>query len=91
MAGYNPHLPEVTGAPLQPYRHCRWIARFPLLARSCAGGVLAVLLGVGAVQAQQSPRDAEKKLQQLRGELKNVAQERRQLEGDRDEASRRLR
>ena len=54
MAGYNPHLPEVTGAPLQPYRHCRWIARFPLLARSCAGGVLAVLLGVGAVQAQQS-------------------------------------
>lgn len=91
MAGYNPHLPEVTGAPLQPYRHCRWIARFPLLARSCAGGVLVVLLGVGAVQAQQSPRDAEKKLQQLRGELKNVAQERRQLEGDRDEASRRLR
>ncbi len=91
MAGYNPHLPEVTGMPLLPYRHCRWIARFPVPTWFGTGAALALLLAAGAVQAQQSSRDAEKKLQQLRGELKDVAQERRQLEGDRDEASRRLR
>ena len=73
--------------PLLPYRHCRLIARFPVL--TCAA--LALLLAAGAVQAQQSSREAERKLQQLRGELKDVAQERRQLEGDRDEASRQLR
>jgi len=76
---------------LQPYRHRTPIARFPLLARSCAGGVLALLLAAGAVEAQESPRDAEKKLQQLRGELKSVTRERRQLESDRDAATRRLR
>jgi len=91
MAGYNPHLPEVTGVPLQPYRHRPPIARFPLLARSCVGGMLALVLAAGTVSAQESPRDAEKKLQQLRGELKSVTQERRQLEGDRDAATRRLR
>ncbi|MGB3871627.1 MAG: peptidoglycan DD-metalloendopeptidase family protein [Stenotrophomonas sp.] len=53
--------------------------------------MLALLLASGAVNAQESPRDAEKKLQQLRGELKNVTRERRQLEGDRDAATRRLR
>ncbi len=39
----------------------------------------------------QNPREAEKKLQQLRGELKSVAQERRKLEGERGNASRSLR
>ena len=76
---------------MQPYRHRTSIARFPLLARSCAGGMLALLLTAGAVDAQESPRDAEKKLQQLRGELKSVTRERRQLESDRDAATRRLR
>lgn len=45
----------------------------------------------GPLLAQTAPRDTEKKLQQLRGELKGVAQERRQLEEQRGEASQRLR
>jgi murein hydrolase activator len=39
----------------------------------------------------QSSREAEKKLERVRAELKNVAAERRALEGQRGEASRRLR
>lgn len=54
-----------------------------------AGAAAALLLAL-AVQAQ-NPREAEKKLQQVRGELRNVAQERRRLENERGEASRRLR
>ncbi len=55
-----------------------------------AGCLLALAFAVPLAQAQNS-RDAEKKLQQVRGELKNVAQERQRLEGERDAASRRLR
>lgn len=55
-----------------------------------AGCLLALAFAVPVAQAQNS-RDAEKKLQQVRGELKNVAQERQRLEGERDAASRRLR
>lgn len=52
--------------------------------------MLGMLLA-GPLSAQNSSRDTEKKLQQLRGEIKGVAQERRQLEGQRGEASQRLR
>jgi septal ring factor EnvC (AmiA/AmiB activator) len=45
----------------------------------------------GPLLAQNNSRDTEKKLQQLRGELKSVSQERRQLEGQRGEANQRLR
>jgi len=55
-----------------------------------AGCLLALAFAAPVAQAQNS-RDAEKKLQQVRGELKNVAQERQRLEGERDAASRRLR
>ena len=51
--------------------------------------VLAML--AGPLLAQTSPRDAEKKLQQLRGELKVVTQERRQLEQQRAQARQQLR
>ncbi|MGV8961566.1 MAG: murein hydrolase activator EnvC family protein [Stenotrophomonas sp.] len=60
-----------------------------MLPRGCLAGVL--LLAVLGSAAAQNPREAEKKLQQLRGELKNVAQERRKLEGQRGDASQRLR
>ncbi|WP_269792829.1 peptidoglycan DD-metalloendopeptidase family protein [Stenotrophomonas sp. Iso1] len=45
----------------------------------------------GPLLAQNNSRDAEKKLQQLRGELKGVSQERRQLEEQRGDAQQRLR
>ena len=95
----NPHLPEVTGKPLRhnalPSRRNNkpspgdrggivppWLARGLLLA-------LAVLVA-GPVLAQSS-KEAERKLQKLRTELKDVAQERRTLEGQRGQASRQLR
>ncbi len=90
MAGYNPHLPEVTGTPLQGYRH-RLPARFPALSAWGVGYLLVLSLAAIGAQAQNNSRDAEKKLQQVRGELKSVAQERQRLEGERGEASRRLR
>ncbi len=55
---------------------------------------LAALLAgcVAAASAlAQNPREAEKKLERVRGELKSIAQERRKLEGERGEASRKLR
>lgn len=57
-----------------------------------APALLAVLLlaASGAPGAQNS-REAEKKLERVRTELKNVAAERRKLEGQRGEASRKLR
>ena len=90
MAGYNPHLPEVTGMSLQPYRHRPPIARIRLLPRACVGALLAMMLVTG-VHAQDSAHDAEKKLQRTRGELRSVARERQRLQGNRDAASRRLR
>lgn len=53
--------------------------------------VLVLVLLAGPLLAQTSPRDAEKKLQQLRGELKGVTQERRQLEQQRAQARQQLR
>lgn len=91
MAGYNPHLPEVTGTPLRPSRRRRQPARSPALPAWVAGCLLALSLAAPAALAQNNPRDAEKKLQQLRGELKNVAQERQHLQAEREAASRRLR
>ncbi|MXV31797.1 MULTISPECIES: peptidoglycan DD-metalloendopeptidase family protein [unclassified Xanthomonas] len=41
--------------------------------------------------AAQNPREAEKRLEKVRGELKSVAEERRQLEGKRGDAARQLR
>jgi len=52
---------------------------------------LAIVLASGGVSFAQSPGDAEKKLQSVRGELKTVARERRKLEGERGDASRKLR
>ncbi|OZB52678.1 MAG: peptidase M23 [Stenotrophomonas sp. 14-69-23] len=91
MAGYNPHLPEVTGTPLRPSCRRRQPARSPALPAWVAGCLLALSLAAPAALAQNNPRDAEKKLQQLRGELKNVAQERQRLQAEREAASRRLR
>ncbi|HYM86444.1 MAG TPA: peptidase M23, partial [Pseudoxanthomonas sp.] len=54
---------------------------------------LALVLGVAAIAPApaQSQREAEKKLQKLRGELKTIAQERRKLEDARGDAARKLR
>lgn len=50
-----------------------------------------VLLAIaGGVQAQDT-KDAEKRLQSVRGELREVAAQRRKLEGQRGDASRKLR
>ncbi|RYZ69416.1 MAG: peptidase M23, partial [Lysobacteraceae bacterium] len=58
-------------------------------ARLCLA--LAIALGMAAPLPAQDQRDAEKKLQRLRGELKSIAQERRKLETARGEAARKLR
>jgi len=57
-----------------------------------AGFALLLALAVisGGVLAQ-SQRDAQKRLEKARGELKSIAQERRRLEGERGDASRKLR
>ena len=52
---------------------------------------LAIGLTIVAPSPAQSQREAEKKLQKLRGELKSIAQERRKLEDARGEAARKLR
>ncbi|MBB5944457.1 septal ring factor EnvC (AmiA/AmiB activator) [Xanthomonas arboricola] len=51
---------------------------------------MAWLLTAGLAVAQ-NPREAEKRLEKVRGELKSVAEERRQLEGKRGDAARQLR
>ena len=53
--------------------------------------VLALLLAVPPVLQAQNAREAERRLQKLRGELKDVAQERRALDGQRGAAARQLR
>ncbi|HSD17718.1 MAG TPA: peptidoglycan DD-metalloendopeptidase family protein [Thermomonas sp.] len=53
--------------------------------------VLALLAGVAHAQAAQDRSDAERRLQGVRSELKQVAAERRKLEGQRGDASRKLR
>lgn len=60
--------------------------------RIIATFLLALAFADGAhAQAAQDPRDAERKLQTVRKELKSVAAERRKLEGQRGDASRQLR
>ena len=58
-------------------------------ARACFA--LALAFAVGAPAHSQSQREAERKLQTLRGELKGIAQERRKLETARGESARKLR
>ncbi|REN09184.1 peptidase M23, partial [Mycobacterium tuberculosis] len=53
--------------------------------------LLAVAVLGASPLAAQSSKEAERKLQKLRSELKGVAQERRHLEGQRGQASRQLR
>jgi septal ring factor EnvC (AmiA/AmiB activator) len=53
--------------------------------------LLAVAVLGASPLAAQSSKEAERKLQKLRSELKGVAQERRNLEGQRGQASRQLR
>lgn len=62
-------------------------------ARCLAGlACLALTLGVGAhAAAQSNSRDAERKLEKIKTELKSVAAERRKLEGQRGDASQQLR
>jgi len=92
MLGYNPHLPEVIGMPLRlsrPAQQRKRPAVVPVRHPGCWMLLLALL--TGPLLAQDNPRDAEKKLRQLRGELKDVAQERRQIDADRGQANARLR
>lgn len=55
------------------------------------GMALALALPMPGVAQTSSAREAERKLQKLRTELKGVAQERRQIEGQRGQASQQLR
>lgn len=59
------------------------------LAAGCIA--LALLLAVPPALQAQNAREAERRLQKLRGELKDVAQERRVLDGQRGAATRQLR
>ena len=95
----NPHLPEVTGKPLRPNAFSSRRDNNPTAGHGRAPSYRALLRGlllalalltVGPAPAQSS-REAERKLQKLRSELKGVAQERRHLEGQRGQASRQLR
>ncbi len=52
---------------------------------------LAFVVAVVPASPAQDQREAEKKLQRLRGELKNIAQERRKIDDARGEAARKLR
>ncbi len=93
MHGYNPHLPEVTG----PALRLRLPDHAPVdvAARPHRRGVrvaMALLLGCWvALAPAQDTREAQKKLEQVRGELRSVAQERRKIENERGQAARQLR
>ncbi len=60
-----------------------------LRTNACATALLLTLV-VGVAGAQSS-RDTERKLDQIKRELKDVASERRQIQGQRSDASRQLR
>ncbi len=53
--------------------------------------VLAILMLAATTAGAQSSRDTERKLDQVKRELKDVAGQRRQIEGQRSDASRQLR
>ncbi len=61
--------------------------------RSALGAALwlAVMVAATGSAHAQSQRETERKLERLRGELKQISQERRKLEGERGDASRKLR
>jgi len=61
------------------------------LPRPLAAVALLLLLGGPGLAPAQSTREAERRLQKLRSELKDVAQERRALDGQRGAATRQLR
>ena len=66
---------------------------FALLYSRCnaRGMAIAIALLLAAPAAAQDSRDAERRLEKIKRELKSVAAERRQLEGQRGDASRQLR
>src|SRR5690606_30252249 len=77
----------------QPVRH-RLMPRARRQRRLLAvllAGMLAPLLAAPAPAPAQSSREAERKLEKVQRELKDVAAERRRIEGRRGDASRRLR
>ena len=59
--------------------------------RAFAVALLLSLLALAPAAAQNTSRDAERKLERIKSELKSVADERRKLEGQRGAASRQLR
>ncbi|HIE5356757.1 MULTISPECIES: murein hydrolase activator EnvC family protein [Stenotrophomonas] len=85
-------LPEVTGKPL---RNNAFPSRRHHIAAARGGRCLllglALALALPLPSGAQNTRETERKLQKLRSELKGVAQERRQLEGQRGQASQQLR
>ncbi|WP_414487778.1 murein hydrolase activator EnvC family protein [Stenotrophomonas maltophilia] len=87
-----PQLPEVTGKPL---RNNAFPSRRHHIAAARGGRCLllglALALALPLPSGAQNTRETERKLQKLRSELKGVAQERRQLEGQRGQASQQLR
>ena len=58
---------------------------------ACGCLALVMALAAAAPAPAQNQRETEKKLQRLRGELKDIARERRKLEDARGEAARKLR
>jgi septal ring factor EnvC (AmiA/AmiB activator) len=58
---------------------------------ACSCLALVMALAAAAPAPAQNQRETEKKLQRLRGELKDIARERRKLEDARGEAARKLR
>lgn len=74
--------------PASPPFHARRLPPAALGALACAWLVLAL---VAPPAAAQSGNDAERRLERVRAELKEVGAERRRLEGERGEANRDLR
>jgi len=64
-----------------------------MIPRPLRAGIalLIALVVISGGTLAQSQRDAQKRLEKARGELKSIAQERRKLEGERGDASRKLR
>lgn len=87
------HLPEVIGPPLRDNASSSCNAQVRRLRLACMAllAVSSLALVAPLPAGAQSTREAERKLQKLRTELKGVAQERRQLDNQRGQASRQLR
>ncbi|WP_429002514.1 murein hydrolase activator EnvC family protein [Xanthomonas sacchari] len=85
-------MPAAAPVPLRSTASRAVERRAPGHGRRLLCSLLAVawLLTAGLAVAQ-NPREAEKRLEKVRGELKSVAEERRQLEGKRGDAARQLR